>query len=129
MKAISVNDLAPYPSTIGDVTAEGMAKYLTVSAMRAYRQAQDGSGTSWPSATRRDAQARYIDEWSLAFVLRELQERAGARAADTVARVLWYAWEEGGSYGETLQDWLGEYDVNPDHVTADMPWYPAPEVA
>lgn len=101
------NNPAPYPTSAEDVTADKLARHLAVQAQRSYLKTM---GAAEPN---RDAMARFVYEWGLVFLLREVQERAGSHVADTVARGLWEAWEDGSGLGEFLWEWLTEYGIDP----------------
>jgi hypothetical protein len=103
-------NLAPYPTSVEDVTAEKLARHMTVQAQRNFRATMDAAELD------RNAMARLVFEWGVTFLLRELQERAGATVADAVAQDLWEAWEDGSSLGEFLWEWLTEYGIDPEAI-------------
>jgi hypothetical protein len=108
--ANTTNNLAPYPTSVDDVTADKLARHLAVGAQRDLRATMDASDVT------RDAMARLVYGWGVTFLLRELQERAGVTVADAVAQDLWEAWEDGSSLGEFLWEWLTEYGIDPEAV-------------
>lgn len=102
--------LAPYPSSVEDVTADKFARHLAVAAQHSFRTTINAAGLD------RTAMALFVQEWSVVYLLRELQERAGVMIADAVARDLWEAWEDGSGLGEWLWEWLTEYGIDPEAV-------------
>ena len=119
MSTNPLNDLAPYPRTADEATADAMARHLTVTAQ--YRKALIDSLVDCRTAEER---TRYLDsvglmiaEHSLAKTLRALIEHAPDHA-DEVARRVWTAWEDGGAIAEDLHAWLTEYGIDPGRVDA-----------
>jgi hypothetical protein len=108
----TANNPAPYPTSAADVTAEGLARHLAVQAQRTNAQIMTASGLN------RDAMARFVYEWGVTFLLREALAHLGPVAADDIARDLWEAWQDGGSPGEFLWEWLTEYGIDPEQVSA-----------
>jgi|ERR1051325_1327179 hypothetical protein len=103
-------NLAPYPTSAEDVTADKLAAHLAVCAQRRFRQNMDAAELD------RTALNLFTKEWAVVFLLREIQERAGVRIADDLARALWESWEDGSGLGEFLWEWLTEYGINPESV-------------
>lgn len=101
---------APYPTSSGEVTAENLARHLTVQAQRTNGQIMTASGID------RDAMARFVYEFGCAHLLREALAHLGPVDADEIARALWEAWDDGGTPGELLWEWLTEYGINPEQV-------------
>jgi sulfite reductase beta subunit-like hemoprotein len=104
-------NLAPYPTSAEEVTAEKLARHLAVAAQHSFRTTMDATEPD------RAAMTVFVHEWGIVFLLRELQERAGTHVADAVARQLWESWEDGGGLGEFLWEWLTEYGIDPEAVT------------
>lgn len=109
----AVDEIAPYPSRLEDVTAVGLARHMTAEAhqgacrsgalMRAVIAAQDGGGDV------ELAQTVYVLNMAAATaghgvgrLLRELIEHA-PYAADEVARELWTQWDDAPLSGWTWQ--------------------------
>jgi hypothetical protein len=103
-------NLAPYPIDAEDVTADGLAKHLAVSAQRRFRANMDAPDLD------RTALNLFVKEWAVIYLLREMEERAGVKVADDVARALWESWNDGSHLGEMLWEWLTEYGINPEEV-------------
>jgi hypothetical protein len=108
--ADATSQLAPWPTSAEDVTADKLARHLAVGAQRTLRTTMDAPDVN------RDAMARLVYGWGVTFLLRELQERSGVTIADAVAQDLWEAWEDGSSLGEFLWEWLTEYGIDPEAV-------------
>lgn len=105
-----VNKIAPYPATVEDVTADGLARHIAVEAQRSYIKTMESAELD------RNAMALFIQEWTVVRLLRALQEHAGTDVANEVARDIWDAWESGDSLGEFLWEWLTEYGIDPSVV-------------
>lgn len=103
---------APYPRSAETVTAEGLARHLAYQAQRTNMQIMTASGID------RDAMARFVYEWGVTFLLREALAHLGPVTTDGIARELWEAWDDGSSLGEFLWEWLTEYGIDPESVTA-----------
>jgi hypothetical protein len=102
-------NLALYPASADEVTADRLAASLAVSAQRRYLATIDAPELD------RTAMNLFVKEWGVIYLLRETQERMGVDAADRLARDLWQAWE-GGELGEYLHEWLTEYGIDPKTV-------------
>lgn len=101
---------APYPTRVEDVTAENLARHWAVCAQRNFLATQAAADLD------RNLMARFVYEWSVVFLLREVQERAGSHVADTLARALWENLADGSGLGEWLWEWLTEYGIDPESV-------------
>lgn len=101
---------APYPTTSADATADNLAAHLAVAAQRLYRKNMDAADLD------RTAMSLFVQEWGVVFLLREVQERAGTKVADDLARELCEAWNDGSHLGESLWEWLTEYGIDPEAV-------------
>ena len=106
-----LNAIAPYPEH-GNVTANGLARYLAVKAQVTYVTSLD------PAADHPDMQviARMVAEFAAAHALYALADAGNdmhaVTAANLVASQIWEAWEDGGSIGEWLWVHLGEETCN-----------------
>lgn len=108
-----LNSIAPYPQTETDVTADSLARHLTVQAwaQRTHRQnATDPTDREW-------ATSEIVTLFAVVKLLRALQAVA-PETADEVARDLWSDWEDGGSVGEWLHSWLRDFGIDPERVNA-----------
>jgi hypothetical protein len=103
----TTRNLAPYPSRAEDVTADNLSKHWTVCAQRDFLATQEAADLD------RNLMAKFVYEWSVVFLLREVQERAGTTTADRLARDLWEALNDGSHLGECLWEWLTEYGIDP----------------
>lgn len=101
---------APYPTSAEAVTADKLAASLAVSAQRRLRATMDAAGLD------KTAMNLLVKEWGVIYLLRELEERAGMKVADDVARELWESWNDGSHLGEMLWEWLTEYGIDPEAV-------------
>ncbi len=108
-------ELAPYPQRLDQVTAEAMAKHYA-----AFAQMHNHMVTALIATSDRDqwtkSIANVVAYYGVTYLLRELEERAGTKQADEVARLLWSAWQEGSGVGIDLWEWLTEYDIDPEAV-------------
>lgn len=105
---------APYPTSSDEVTAENLARHLTVQAYRTGEQIMTASGID------RNKMARFVYGFGCAFLLREALAHLGPVGADEIARELWEIWDDGGSLGEFLWEWLTEYGIAPETLTAEV---------
>src|SRR5690242_7382838 len=119
MSTNPLKDIAPYPRTVDEATAEAMARHLAVTAQ--YRMAASDRLVDCHTPEQK---ARYLDsvglmiaEHSLVKMLRALMEHAPDHA-DEVARRVWTGWEDGAVIAEDLHSWLTEYGIDPGRVAA-----------
>ncbi len=101
---------APYPTSSDEVTAENLARHLTVQAYRTNAQIMTASGID------RNKMARFVYEFGCALLLREASAHLGPVDADEIAQQLWDIWDDGSSLGEFLHEWLTEYGIDPEQV-------------
>lgn len=113
MSTNPLNDIAPYPATEDEVTAESLARHLTVTAWahRTHRK----NATS--STDREWATSEIVNTFGIVSLLRALQAVA-PETADEAAKDLWLAWEDGGSVDEWLHAWLTGFGIAPERVDA-----------
>ncbi|TDD97593.1 hypothetical protein [Actinomadura rubrisoli] len=107
----TLNDLAPWPATEADVTAESLARYLAVRAQahQTHRKtASSPEGREWATSAT-------VDMFGLVKLLRILQEVA-PETADEAAKGLWSDWQDGAPVDEWLWSWLTEYGIDPEAV-------------
>jgi hypothetical protein len=118
-----LNDLAAYPQTVDEVTADALLRYETVAAYAHMTETQALCRAAFrPTATDADKR-RYFDaemvmaqQFAVLFVLRNLKEFAPAAVADDVAKRLHAAWDDGSCFGDFLFSWLVEYEIDPEAV-------------
>lgn len=103
-----LNNLAPYPRSVDDVTADSLGRYLAVQAWAHH--------THRPT-DREQTAAETADLFGLAWLLRTLKVVA-PETADEAAKDLWLAWEDGGAVREWLWTWLIGAGIDPEEVTA-----------
>jgi hypothetical protein len=107
-----LNDLAPYPQTADEVTAENVAKNL---ALFAYANHWRGLDPGTSKTDQHEATAQVVHLYGIVKLLRTLIE-LDREQANTVARELWADWDAGDSLGEWLWTWLTEYGIDPAQV-------------
>ncbi len=109
----SIADLAPYPEREEDVTADGMARYWAAFCQLHHRMAMDHPDRDKAMKSLGMVVAYY----GVTYLLRELEERAGTRQADEVAKILWSEWAAGSGIGSDVWLWLtDEYDIDPHRI-------------
>jgi len=108
----TITQLAPYPAAADQVNADNLARHLTAAAFarqpRLFRPEQT-------AALNQAIASAYVAEYAVAALLRALTAVA-PEAADQAARDVWDAWEDGGTCGEQLWEWLTEYGIDPGSV-------------
>ncbi|MBN6054566.1 hypothetical protein JYK22_21670, partial [Nonomuraea sp. RK-328] len=109
-----LNEIAPFPKTADEVTADSLARALTASAYLASGNIQFPSPLAPREEFRRHAIAikAVTREFAAAYLLRSLKEHAPDKA-DEVAKQLFDMWS-GGDIDEWMWDWLRGYGINPD---------------
>lgn len=105
--------IAPYPKTVEDVTAEGMARHHAAFVQLHYRLMLD---PDTDTVEAKGSMALAVAYYGITYLLRELNERAGAKQADEVAKELWSDWESGGALGPQIWEWLAEDGIDPERV-------------
>ncbi|WP_329521198.1 hypothetical protein [Spirillospora sp. NBC_01491] len=111
MSTSPLNELAPYPRTEAEVTADALVRNLAVWAY-ANRSRRRAATTA---AERDAATAEIVNLYGIVKVLRALQTLA-PDAADEVARGVWRDWEDGAAVDEWLSLWLAGYGIEPSAV-------------
>jgi hypothetical protein len=108
----ALDNIAPYPRSEKEATAEAIARCFT-----AYAQLHFRLGIDHPD---RDQAAKsttaFASYYAIAYLLRELIERAGHHVADPVARTLWEDQETVDGLGASVWEWLEEYDIDPERI-------------
>lgn len=107
----TLNDLAPYPEDLREVTARGMAKHFAANALVNHRLRLKldpfADARAWRIALR---DAEYGRDVSM--LLRKLVEHAGAGVADAVARRLWAERNDGDDDATDLREWVTEEGID-----------------
>lgn len=105
---------APYPTRPQDVTADGLARSLTVSVIEMdarMLEGPDGAGLAVASAV--------VSLWATVRLLRAVAAEHEPRAADALAREIWTAWAAGDSIGTSACEWAAEYGMDADRLAAE----------
>ncbi|MEV4672691.1 hypothetical protein AB0K34_13635 [Actinomadura sp. NPDC049382] len=105
--------IAPYPLHESEVTADALARNLTVVAQLNWQRMLD---TETAEETRA-ATNLMVNLFGIVKLLKALQTVA-PETAEEVARDLWSDWEDGGSVGEWLHSWLTGFGIDPEQVNA-----------
>lgn len=104
----ALDQIAPYPKTEAEVTADKLARSFAVHAQVHWRMAIDH-----PDRDKAYESGLWVGQYfTLTFLLRELQQRAGRTAADEVARNLWAEIDAVDSIGGWVWNWLDGYGIN-----------------
>ncbi len=121
---LTLDDIAPYPATIDEATADRLARHLTVEAYAdhaataiLYEQANKAIGTPAERSALGHYQATVnlmLAEWALSFLLRQIIRHA-PRIADEMAQTIRENWDHG--LGDILRQVLTEYGIDPNQVT------------
>lgn len=111
---MDLNNLAPYPSTEQEATADSMARWLTLSAYVRHHQDVRPARRDWENAGRPDnglydalllATQAFTAEYGLAYLLREVP----LSKADGLAREVWRAYDsDDRGAAEALGSWLAD---------------------
>lgn len=109
----NLNEIAPYPRSESEVTAESLARSLMVQAQANWHRMLTAATT----AESREATNRLVDVYGQVALLKALQAVA-PETADEAARDLWADWEDGGAIGERLHGWLTAAGIDPERVNA-----------
>lgn len=108
-----LNDIAPWPRTEDEATADSLGRFLVVQAWahRTHRR------TATSDTDREWATSEIVNSFGIAWALRALQSVA-PDTADEAARDLWLAWEDGAAVEEWLWSWLTGFGIDPAGVDA-----------
>lgn len=109
----SLHDLAPWPQTRAEATADAVAKALTVSAWA--RQARIHDMSEADDAYRAQV-GILVNEYGVIWLLKFLRD-FHKDVADDAAVEVWAEWEDGSSIHEWLWEWLTEWKIDPDEVS------------
>lgn len=112
MSTNPLNDIAPYPRRSSDVTAEALARSLSVQALANWTRM-----TEAPAEQAVTAGNRLVDVYGVVKLLKVLQTVA-PDVADEVARDLWSDWHDGAAVAEWLHAWLTTAGIDPEQVNA-----------
>jgi hypothetical protein len=99
-------DLAPYPRTPDEASAQSLARHCTYMAQLNYHQATNLNSP--------DAAPGAVSSYSVAKLLRALHD-LNPQAADKAARDLWLDWEIG-DLGAEIARWLRDYGIDLNQV-------------
>jgi hypothetical protein len=122
-----LDEIAPYPRTVEEATAESVALHLVaegymLNSRRSglMRKMVEAEGTPEHAA----AMERYAinlsavtADYAAAKALRTIAAE-DAELADTLAKAIWRFWEDGAAVGEELWHWLRQAGIDPDQVEA-----------
>lgn len=113
MSTNPLNDIAPWPRSEDEVTAESLTRFLVVQAWahRTHRR------TATSDIDREWATSEIVNSFGIAWLLRALQSVAPG-TADEAAKDLWSAWSDGGAVDEWLHAWLTGFGIDPARVDA-----------
>jgi hypothetical protein len=118
----ALNDLAPYPPTADQATADAVARAHTIRAQAGFLRNMDHAYfTSLPGQPGHDEVladwqrnlGEMVGHFKAAFLTRALIEHAGQEVADEVTRQIHDALDDGGAVGEWLWAWLAGYGIDP----------------
>lgn len=106
-------DLAPWPKTEAEVTADSLARFL---AVRAYARAE------WAKANVDDSHAHHLASDAIAadlatVVLLEALSHVDEDQATLVAQSMWHVWKDGGEVREGLWWRLRDYGIDPEQIS------------
>lgn len=114
MKRHPLDEIAPYPTSEEEVTAEAMIKHWLAFAQMHQHRLHHILATDDPRWM--ESIGHITSYYGMARLLRELVKHAGVDVADAAARELWLDWEAGDSVGEWTWEWLVEYGIDPEAV-------------
>lgn len=104
----TINDLAPYPRTASQATANNLVRSLAVDAQVAYRLSFDAATNEKQLA----AATRFVQSYGIVKLLRAVIDHTTPTTADEIARDIWSDWEDGSCLGEWLWEWLNDYGID-----------------
>lgn len=112
-RKVTLDDIAPYPKRMQDVTADGMARHWAAFVQLHYRMSVEH-----PDRDKAKESIGWVTAYyGVTYLLRELQEHAGVRQANEVARTLWAEWDAGSGLGVDIWNWLvDDYAINPAEI-------------
>lgn len=94
-------DVAPYPTCAEDATAAALVKHFAAfGLMHNWLATEFVPGKE--DTQFRQSIACVVSSFTTAYMLAELEDKAGLQAADAAARELWSSWEA----GDAVAGWL-----------------------
>jgi hypothetical protein len=116
----SLNDIAPWPRTEAEATAEAVMKALAVSAWARQARIHDMPKVD---DTYRAQIGILVNEYGVIRLLKLLGD-FHKDVADDAAREVWAEWEAGDGIHEWLWEWLTGWGINPAEVAevAERQW-------
>lgn len=114
----TLNDFAPYPRRVEDVTAESLVKALAVRAHARQRLVHEMDFGSTEQSRRAYAMTigTIVSEYGVVELLTRLS-RLDPEAADAAARDLWGDWEDGQAVAVGLWQYVAAYGIDPEQVS------------
>lgn len=119
-----------YPRHEAYVTADRLARYLTVAGMEhAKHHLDEIAGDREFDLTDTDQTRAQLEAlhsiavtqtFAVTDLLRELQQHVPPRIADQIAKNVWGAWEDGGVIHELFYEWAVEYGIPLDEKTGEV---------
>jgi hypothetical protein len=105
----ALDEIVPFPQRVEDATADGLARVYTAHSQLFGRLAE-----RHPDLEERETfEIGFVAAYSLAYLLRELEEAAGITVADRVARTLWRDVQDASVLRLCIREWLSEdYDID-----------------
>ncbi|MFD1546926.1 hypothetical protein [Nonomuraea guangzhouensis] len=104
-------DIAPYPATVDDATADALVKHFAAFGLMhnwlATEFVPGKEDTQW-----RQSVACVVSSFTTAYMLAELEDKAGLQAADAAARELWSSWEAGDAVAGWLWQTASEFGLD-----------------
>jgi len=98
-------DIAPYPRTITDATADAITAHLLRALQHQLTEIYDLNHDP-----KREKQL--ADAWALVLAIREIKA-LDPEMADRIAQLIWDGWEDGSTITETVYTWAREYGLPP----------------
>lgn len=110
--AEDVETLGAYPKSEEQATSDAIAKHLTRALQYRTRETWNLTGRDDADGLRIHAEhaAALVSEWALIYALREFA-KVDQQVADSIARDIWNAWEDGSTVHEIAWDWAREYGL------------------
>jgi hypothetical protein len=118
----SLNDLAPYPTRVEDVTADSLARHFTVQAAAHAHDASvmcreattAGGNANW--GPYNELVEHLFVEFGVVLLLRTVAHK-DVDQADELARDLFSQWDAADLH-DWLFEWMVEYGIDPEQVKA-----------
>jgi hypothetical protein len=109
-----LRQVAPYPTSEEDVTAEGLVKHLLTQVFLQDARVQERLTAGEPILP---VAAVVPGLWATARLLRAAIDTDSA-TADALARDIWDAWTDGGALTEWAWHWADSYGLDADRLVA-----------